>query len=609
MVEGEGVDPKKIIHLSSREGYINSYEISETMACIYSIDPSEGSRVLKNRRTALLVLDSFGTCTTRMVEALIAENAYDVHVHYLYPKVLCQSSLKKHFYQFLLQLTSAPGGLNGTIDLFTTPFSTGFALESLKAIPGKFFDGLFIVPSCNSHTASKELLLIKQIVNKLSSDEHFNSHFTSCSYPSSNGPSLEIITITESCLQKGNSNGYRSLFNGPPHPHYSGGNLLRARITPENGQKRGYSNLFVPRKSVYEVIALKCKELDSPSSTRALKETLIVSDCENFLNQDCFSGVQQWKKKLPNKEWLKRLAGSKVAIFVHGMNNTAAEAYDSYALLSSQIYQNYDYLLYYIWPGASVLAHESYNNAKNKKLTTQYRELLENLKKDPSTTVDVIAHSMGNRFTFETLNLLQDHSEKVIDNFFMVAPAVPHDCFEKEQELYYHSSQFIKNIFVLWTDHDMAMSFYPTYPAGSPLTKGLGHGVKSAEKLPSHVMAIALSGIVPGHGLVEFNQAFPLISRLGVFKRRYPSAKMEELQSEVHAFFREKNLPIRYKQWIDLGLHDDGMLFEHPVCQFKDTQSPTKCLYDPHGIFDDRLFGKKINSPPSQTQMLARGVN
>lgn len=545
-----GVKSKQVIHVSSRAGYVNPYEISETPAYIYSIDPAEGAKTLRHKRTALFALDSYGNCAIDMAKALIAENVYDVHMHYLYPNPIrdltniipkaTYESLVERFYRILKQFASnPPGGLERTIDLFATVFSLKFILKSLERVSEKFFDRLFILPS-RFNESSFEMLGVKT----LSLDEQLKRHFTSLSYP-----------------------------------FLEGGVFLEVRTIPEVSSRKGISNI-IRFQDIYKAIALKSKEL-TPSSKRTSRETLIVSDCKNLVDQNQLSKVQHWNKEFPKKECFKLLAGKRVAILVHGMDNTADEAYDSYKKLASQIYGNYDYILYYIWPGAGKLAHQSYNHAKDEKLTSHYAELLTNLKKNRLTSIDVIAHSMGNRFTLQTLSLFKAQSEKVIDNFFMVAPAVPNDCFEQEKKLYYEPSHLIKNVFVLWTEYDKAMMIYPIYPAGSPSIKGLGDGVRSANKLPEHVMAIELSSIVPGHGLAEFENAFPLIHRLGAYKKRNTSAEMDELQSEVHAFFQERRISTRYTQWVDVG---EGMVFEHPICQFKNNKSPTRCLYDSAGV-------------------------
>ncbi|WP_194847247.1 alpha/beta hydrolase [Candidatus Neptunochlamydia vexilliferae] len=547
------VSPERIIHVSSRGGYVDPDTISEDFACICSINPREGVRALQGQRTALFALDSYGNCATEMAKALISEGAYNAYVHYFYPRFNSNKTLlENRFQQLFRQLVPTQKGKGEGIDLFTTIFSIDFILGALKGKDRQVFDHLFILPS-HQNKITVECSKIEKIVK--ASNEQLKKRFSSFSYLQFNG-NLSFKTTPD--------------------------------IRSEN-QRGGYFSNFRSR-DLYKVVAQKSKAFDPVTHKRLFKETLIITDCKNFLNQSSLSTAQNWKKEIPKKSCFDRLNGCRVAIVVHGMNNTAPEAYDSYGKLSSQIHMNYDYLIYYIWPGAGILAHQSYNNAQDRRLTSQYAELLKNLK-NGSAKIDVIAHSMGNRFTLQTLKLLKSDFKNVLSNFFMVAPAVPHDCFEEEKKLYYQSSHLADNIFVLWTSHDNAMKVYPTYPMGAPSISGLGHGARNPQKLPPHVMTIELSSIVPGHGLAKFDKSFPLIQRLGAYKKERSAVKMDELQREVHAFFQERNLPLRNTQSVYLGhgVGEEGTVFERPVCDFKGNMTPTKCLYDPDGIFDNRV--------------------
>lgn len=535
---------RQIIHVSSRAGYVDPGEISETPAYFYSIDPEESATIIKNRRTALFALDlntHINYAQAPIIKGLIAKNAYDVHMHYLYPNRTYNrakdnfDSLTDRFYQILKQLASIQGGLGRTIDLFTTLSSMQFILKSLVRIPEQFFDRLFIIEDMTVNNADQRLMYAAKLKNmaNLSKDERSKRHFTSIKWAN--------------------------------------------------------PNRFIAIEPKSEEINL--------SSKRTLRQTLIVSDCKNFLDGNEFSQVQEWKKEFPKEECFKFLAGKQVAILVHGMANTAEEAYESYDKLSPQILKNYDYILYYIWPAGGfppTAFFTARNNAENAKLKNQYAEMFKNLKKNPLGKTDIIAHSMGNYFTLQTLSLFKAQSEKMINNFFMIAPAVRNDCFEKEKKLFYKQSDLIKNIFVLWTSKDEAMT---PYYWGSGLKSGLGTGVNNRCKIPTHLMAIELSKIVPGHGLTKFEKAYSLIDRLVSYKKRKPSATMSELQNVVDEFLREKGILTQDKLVISrensVCINNNSPLVHSPRVFGRNNISP---LVDSAGILNKNNKSPLVNS-------------
>jgi hypothetical protein len=484
--------------------------------------------LIKDKRTALIVMEHESIdspARIKLPEALMQKRAYDAYVHYIYPAEGEEANKKARFLKLLETFDMHLANKMSRVDLFVNSLSFKFVLEALQQrtkLPKVIFENLFLLPGDQTGGMNEyqmKLILAKQ--GKVGIQNLLKNKFVKSSY---------------------------SVFH--------------------NYENYSPPNQYTKSVSIHETVANKSAQLSSPIPLVCNIRIVFVNDCKEMFDEKEFAAQQEWFKEIPDDERQKLVQGKRVGIILHGMNNTASEAYQSFAKVSFAMKENYDIFIYYIWPGEGVLPHYSYNNAGNPKLIKHYQALLTGLK-SAASSLDVIAHSMGNRFTLQTLKHIASDANQtpVLDNFFMVAPAVPNTSFIEEQSLYYAASKLINHIFVLWTELDEAMPFYRLLI--SPSASGMGTGVANATKNPANIMAINLTDIVGGHSLSKFVRAFPLISKLASHKLGNPTASMQELYQIVTEFLNSNGLRLKkiVSQYIDQN--DDGTIFELPMCVFK----------------------------------------
>lgn len=166
---------------------------------------------------------------------------------------------------------------------------------------------------------------------------------------------------------------------------------------------------------------------------------LLVSDREHFDDPDRLS-LHQVKRYLSLKtptnprevkgeDWLDHLEGSRVAILIHGYNNTYQDALDFFVHIINNTPDLYDHYICYLWPGGD--SFWEYEQARTivtgDILPQRLSATLENISVK-SARFDIISHSMGCRLALEALNRTRKGN---IHNLFMFAPAVDDEAIEK----------------------------------------------------------------------------------------------------------------------------------------------------------------------------------
>lgn len=191
-----------------------------------------------------------------------------------------------------------------------------------------------------------------------------------------------------------------------------------------------------------------------------------------------------------------RFKGKRVLLLVHGYNNTAEETLATYSQVNQRIAPLYDAVIGYLWPGCDNI-WEYFSAEKNAdELTLRMRSHLSTLSFF-SGTLDVLAHSMGNRLVLSALDYLSDRApKKTIQNFYSLAAAVDDESIEKRQK-YYYSTQHCENMYVFHSGRDEVLKiFYLLAERDSALGS---KGVEDLKLTPKNIQFIDCTALVGGH--------------------------------------------------------------------------------------------------------------
>jgi len=238
-----------------------------------------------------------------------------------------------------------------------------------------------------------------------------------------------------------------------------------------------------------------------------LASLLVMSDREHFWDADKVATETEitWDslRSEPSLD-IEQLKDKKILLVVHGFNNSANEAMQTYRSVTEHIAALrgangdafYDVVIGYLWPG--------YQNKLDyyaaKKHACELKEKMEahlRFLSSIAAKVDVMAHSMGNRLVFEALNFPRKNDEKkLVQNFYSLAAAVNNESIEKKHK-YFHSSKNCEDIFVFHSKQDEVLEFLYTI---AEWDRALGfEGVENLKKLPKNVQLIDCTTFVTGH--------------------------------------------------------------------------------------------------------------
>lgn len=235
-----------------------------------------------------------------------------------------------------------------------------------------------------------------------------------------------------------------------------------------------------------------------------------ISDRDNFWDVEHLSPKTQYgetneqgiTKLLSDSQisdfWTK-LENKRVLFLIHGFSSTTP--YINYHNIRVNI-ENlflrvpYDYVIGYFWPCYDDFYEYYVAKQMIEPVVPRLMSILEKTQK-LSTTVDVIAHSMGNRLLFETLNALaQKEQTPCIRNIFSWAAAVDNEALEPG-EVYNPALTAIENVYIFFSRKDDVLKW--AYSA-SEFDRALGYsGAEDPAKLPENVEMIDCTDQVNDH--------------------------------------------------------------------------------------------------------------
>ncbi len=205
--------------------------------------------------------------------------------------------------------------------------------------------------------------------------------------------------------------------------------------------------------------------------------------------------------------------GKRVLMLVHGFNVTASSALSTYQEIENNFTllkdyagnELYDVIIGYLWPGDDH-GLEYYQAKKHALQAAKHMSKTIEQLTSCAASIDLFAHSMGNRLMLEALKpLTKNPSKRPIRNFYSLAPAVDNESLEKGEE-YYPSTKQCDHIFVFHSERDDVLKYlYLT----AEFDKALGYeGEEHAKYVPMNVQFIDCTTFVGGHS--EYFQTKPL---------------------------------------------------------------------------------------------------
>jgi esterase/lipase superfamily enzyme len=228
---------------------------------------------------------------------------------------------------------------------------------------------------------------------------------------------------------------------------------------------------------------------------------LLMSDRDQFWETDKIA-----KENVADKSAIDpaQLKDKKILLVVHGFNNTAEDALESYrtvarhveSLKDTQGEALYDYVIGYLWPGYDSKLEYYPARRHAAKLKDKMQGHLQFLLTH-AAKIDVMAHSMGNRLMFEALNMpLQKKAKKGINNFYALAAAVDNESLEKNSR-YFHVTENCNGIFIFHSKQDDVLEYLY---ALAEWDKALGfEGTENLSRLPGNVQLIDCTSFITGH--------------------------------------------------------------------------------------------------------------
>lgn len=211
----------------------------------------------------------------------------------------------------------------------------------------------------------------------------------------------------------------------------------------------------------------------------------------------------------------------KVLLLVHGFNTSGEDVKATYQTIVKHIdpFGLYDAVIGYVWPGydeaLDYFEAEENANGLAERMQGHLRELCK-----VARSVDILAHSMGNRLLFKALDCtLTD--KPLIRNFYSVAPAVNANSIEVAN-IFYRSAQQCQELCVFHSNHDEVLKWAYIL---AELSEALGYeGDADPDKEAPNVQFIDCTPFVNGHS--AYFQAIPFYLYIQLQNlQRIPSPK------------------------------------------------------------------------------------
>lgn len=236
-------------------------------------------------------------------------------------------------------------------------------------------------------------------------------------------------------------------------------------------------------------------------------QMILWSDRADFWDPDHLSNTTAEMTRLGEihtELHIDELVGKRVLVLIHGYNNSTKDALTTYQQVSERFTQLkdpngqelYDIVIGYLWPGNDSRYEYYEAKAHTVELALRFQSALQQLSSQ-AKSVDLFAHSMGNRLTLEALKLFPETSEKApIQNFYSLAAAVDDESIERHQE-FYSSTLQCENIFVFHSEKDDVLKYLYL---SSEMDRALGFlGSENIEHAPENVRFIDCTAFVDNH--------------------------------------------------------------------------------------------------------------
>jgi esterase/lipase superfamily enzyme len=238
---------------------------------------------------------------------------------------------------------------------------------------------------------------------------------------------------------------------------------------------------------------------------------LTVSDRDNVWDHSAISsktlftsideaGVTTVLKDSQVKQALSSVKGQKILLLVHGFDITEPISY--YFNIQANINNagteaHYDQVIGYLWPCLDKAYYYYYAKENIKSIAPRFRSFLQKIKHAGAASIDIVAHSLGNRLVLESLDFAKDpKAPNLVHRFFSIAPAVNDTSIDTNGH-FYQASQNCNQMFVFYSLHDAVLKwFYPIVE----WSQALGYeGDSYPRELSSHIQMVDCSPVVDNH--------------------------------------------------------------------------------------------------------------
>lgn len=235
-----------------------------------------------------------------------------------------------------------------------------------------------------------------------------------------------------------------------------------------------------------------------------------ISDRDDFWNPDQISSKTQMAFIEPDGRFsseevphLATLGGKKVLVLIHGFNTPKEAILPTYQRVLQRLNEQmratqqktYDLVLAYFWPGGDYPWEYFSARTDAQELAGRVNRLIQRLS-GLAESVDIMAHSMGNRLLFEALRLPTTFS-KPVRHLFSLAAAVDDESIQVK-EVYGQAIQKCQQAFICYSQQDEVLRFAYVFAEGD---EALGHsGIEDLSQLPPHVQLVDCTEVAAGHG-------------------------------------------------------------------------------------------------------------
>ncbi len=204
--------------------------------------------------------------------------------------------------------------------------------------------------------------------------------------------------------------------------------------------------------------------------------------------------------------------GGRVLVLVHGFNNTEEDAEGSYHKVMQYLSQAenselYTHVIGYLWPGYDDFYDYFAAKEDVEKIAGRMSGHLDKLS-TVASSVDILAHSMGNRLILDSLlKLSEKNKDQKINHYYSFAAAVGEESIERRQ-IYFPATQLCRKMTVFHSSHDDILKFVYLLTEED---EALGSDDDILfSSMPKNVQFIDCTPFVDGHTAYFEPTAFPL---------------------------------------------------------------------------------------------------